>query len=227
MLHQTQVPRVAARVRRLPRRVPHARGDGRRGARCGDRARGATSATRVGRGGCGRPRSSSPTDGWPDDLADLPGVGRYTAGAIAAQADDVDVLAVEVNIRRVLERVVGERLTTAGAERAMVEVGTSAARSRPPARAHGRRRDAVPPARPVVRRVPARAACASRAACSPTRRASRQAPFAGSFRQRRGRVLAPVARRPGAAPPSSMPKRSRRWSPTASPWSTDGYATLP
>ena len=26
--------------------------------------------------------------GWPDDLAELPGIGRYTAAAIAAQADD-------------------------------------------------------------------------------------------------------------------------------------------
>ena len=41
-------------------------------------------------------------DGWPDDLTALPGVGRYTAGAIRAQADDVDVPAIEVNIRRVV-----------------------------------------------------------------------------------------------------------------------------
>ena len=40
-------------------------------------------------------------DGWPDDLRSLPGVGRYTAGAVAAQADDVDVPAVDVNVRRV------------------------------------------------------------------------------------------------------------------------------
>ena len=46
-------------------------------------------------------------DGWPDDLTVLPGVGRYTAGAIAAQADDVDVPALDVNVRRVVERVRG------------------------------------------------------------------------------------------------------------------------
>src|SRR5689334_199866 len=41
-------------------------------------------------------------DGWPDDLRALPGVGRYTAAAVRAQADDVDVPAVDVNIRRVV-----------------------------------------------------------------------------------------------------------------------------
>ena len=48
--------------------------------------------------------------GWPDDLAELPGVGRYTAAAIVAQADDEDVPAIEVNVRRVVERVRGRRL---------------------------------------------------------------------------------------------------------------------
>lgn len=47
--------------------------------------------------------------GWPEDLCNLPGVGRYTAGALAAQADGADVPAVEVNIRRIAERVRGRR----------------------------------------------------------------------------------------------------------------------
>ena len=62
-------------------------------------------------------------EGWPDDLTRLPGVGRYTAGAIAAQADDADVPAIEVNIRRVVERVSGARLTEREAEAAMVRIG--------------------------------------------------------------------------------------------------------
>src|SRR5262249_3383429 len=37
-------------------------------------------------------------NGWPDDLATLPGVGRYTAAAIAAQVDDADEIGIEVNI---------------------------------------------------------------------------------------------------------------------------------
>ena len=44
-------------------------------------------------------------DGWPEDLATLPGVGRYTAAAVRAQADDTDIPAVEVNVRRVVQRV--------------------------------------------------------------------------------------------------------------------------
>ncbi len=50
-------------------------------------------------------------DGWPADLAELPGVGKYTAAAVAAQVDDDDRVGIEVNIRRVCERVHGARLT--------------------------------------------------------------------------------------------------------------------
>jgi A/G-specific adenine glycosylase len=43
-------------------------------------------------------------NGWPDDLTTLPGVGRYTADAVACFAFGRPVLPVDVNIRRVLER---------------------------------------------------------------------------------------------------------------------------
>ncbi|HEX3318722.1 MAG TPA: A/G-specific adenine glycosylase [Solirubrobacteraceae bacterium] len=43
-------------------------------------------------------------EGWPDDLAELPGVGPYTAAAVAAFAFGAAVLAVDVNVRRVLAR---------------------------------------------------------------------------------------------------------------------------
>ena len=62
-------------------------------------------------------------DGWPADLATLPGVGRYTANAVLAQADDADLVAVETNVRRVVERVRGERLTPRAAEARVVAVG--------------------------------------------------------------------------------------------------------
>ena len=42
--------------------------------------------------------------GWPDDLTELPGVGRYTADALARFAFGRDVLPVDVNVRRVTER---------------------------------------------------------------------------------------------------------------------------
>src|SRR6516165_5273488 len=60
-------------------------------------------------------------DGWPEDLRTLPGVGRYTAAA-AAEAADADVPAVDVNVRRVVERVAGRRLTASAAEAEMVRV---------------------------------------------------------------------------------------------------------
>ena len=42
--------------------------------------------------------------GWPDDLTELPGVGRYTADALACFAFGREVLPVDVNVRRVQER---------------------------------------------------------------------------------------------------------------------------
>jgi len=135
--------------------------------------------------------------GWPEDLTELPGVGRYTAGAIAAQADDTDVPAVDVNVRRVLERVCGTRLTAGEAERAMVDIGKPL---------HGRDRllalmdVGALLCRPRATRCdecPLRPRCATRGPLDDETR-SRQAPFTGSFRQRRGEVLARL--RAGAAP---------------------------
>jgi A/G-specific adenine glycosylase len=42
--------------------------------------------------------------GWPADLATLPGVGGYTAAAVASFAWDAQRAAVDVNVRRVIER---------------------------------------------------------------------------------------------------------------------------
>src|SRR5207245_8084629 len=61
--------------------------------------------------------------GWPGDLTRLPGVGRYAARAIAAQRYDVDVPAVEVNGRRVAERVSGRTLSDREAEAVLSEIG--------------------------------------------------------------------------------------------------------
>ena len=46
--------------------------------------------------------------GWPDDLTELPGIGRYTADAVSRFALERDVLPVDVNVARVLERTRGE-----------------------------------------------------------------------------------------------------------------------
>ena len=130
------------------------------------------------------------TEGWPDDLTALPGVGRYTAGAVAAEADDADVPAVDVNIRRVLERVRGARLTTTEAERAMVEIGRPL-RGRPVAGTDGRRRGAVPTARSALRRV------SPPASVRDARSAARRATFApGTVR---GQLPPATRSRDGAA----------------------------
>src|SRR5256886_5873632 len=42
--------------------------------------------------------------GWPDDLTELPGVGPYTAAAVANFAFGRPVLPVDTNVRRVQER---------------------------------------------------------------------------------------------------------------------------
>ena len=127
--------------------------------------------------------------GWPEDLSALPGVGRYTAAAIVAQADDADVPAIEVNVRRVVERVTGERLGDRAAESASVRVGR-------PLRGRDRLLALMDvgallckPRAPRCAACPLRRRCATRGPLDGERR-TRQAPFAGSFRQRRGVVMA-------------------------------------
>jgi A/G-specific adenine glycosylase len=42
--------------------------------------------------------------GWPEDLTELPGVGPYTAAAVGSFAWDREQVAVDTNVRRVIER---------------------------------------------------------------------------------------------------------------------------
>ncbi len=56
-------------------------------------------------------------NGWPDsaeDLQELPGVGPYTAAAVASFAFDAPVAAIDTNVRRVLSRWHGEPLDGRG-----------------------------------------------------------------------------------------------------------------
>ncbi len=116
--------------------------------------------------------------GWPDDLATLPGVGRYTADAVACFAHGRAVLPVDTNVRRVLARS-GGRFGPASAQ-ALMDLGATVCLARVPRCASC----------PLVR------GCASRGArYAPARR---QGTFEGSFRQRRGRVLRLVSERPRA-----------------------------
>ncbi len=188
MLHQTQVPRVEASWATFLERFPTPEA----------MAAAGPGAVIEAWGRLGYPRRARrlwecaahiATDGWPDDLTSLPGVGRYTANAVLAQAEDVDLPAIEVNIRRVVERVVGRRLTERAAEAAMVEVGA-------PLRGRDRLLALMDvgarlcrPHTPSCDRCPLGARCATRGPLEGVP-ARRQAPFEGSFRQSRGVVLA-------------------------------------
>jgi A/G-specific adenine glycosylase len=126
--------------------------------------------------------------GWPDDLRALPGVGRYTAAAVRAQADRDDVPAVDVNIRRVVQRIMGSTLSDGQAEAAMVEIAR-------PLRGRDRLLALMDlgamvckPRAPRCDGCPLFAACATRGALL-DEGARRAAPYRGSFRERRGRVL--------------------------------------
>jgi A/G-specific adenine glycosylase len=140
--------------------------------------------------------------GWPSDLTELPGVGRYTAGAVQCQADGADVPAVDVNIRRVVERVEGRALTEREAEVASTRIGR-------PLVARDRLLALMDlgalvcrPAAPECGACPLRRRCAARGALPHEATRPRQAPFAGSFRERRGLVMARL--RVGPAPVTEL-----------------------
>jgi A/G-specific adenine glycosylase len=114
--------------------------------------------------------------GWPDDLTELPGVGPYTAAAIACFALGRPVLPVDVNVRRVLERTGAD--FDHDCAQALIDLGATVCLARVP-------RCGV---------CPLAAACPSRGRrYEPLRRQSR---FEGSFRQRRARALRLVSECP-------------------------------
>jgi A/G-specific adenine glycosylase len=108
-------------------------------------------------------------DGWPDDLTELPGVGRYTADAVGAFAFGRAVLPVDTNVRRVLDRTAAR--FGPGSSQALFDLGATV----------------------CLARVPRCGACPLAFACPSRGRryepVSRQGPFAGSSRERRARTL--------------------------------------
>jgi len=116
------------------------------------------------------------SDGWPEDLTDLPGVGRYTANAVARFALGAPLLPVDRNVRRVQERT-GARFGPASAH-ALMDLGATVCLARVPR----------------CRVCPLAEGCPSRGRRYPPLR--KQSRFEGSFRQRRGRTLRLVAERP-------------------------------
>jgi A/G-specific adenine glycosylase len=138
-----------------------------------------------------RHRGRVPRD--PDDLRRLPGIGPYTARAVAAIAYGVPVAAIDTNVARVVGRAmlgvdglgVRSRWIEDGAERwldrsdpatwnqALMDLGREVCRPVP-------RCDVCPLAKRCRFRLAGR---------HPVRRSGRQPPFAGSFRQLRGTVI--------------------------------------
>ena len=113
------------------------------------------------------------SDGWPEDLTDLPGVGAYTAAAIRRFAFEEDVLPVDVNVARVVRRTGGS--FTGAAAHALMDLGATI----------------------CLARIPRCGACPLATEC-PSRGtrdepARKQGAFEGSFRQRRATVLRLVA----------------------------------
>jgi A/G-specific adenine glycosylase len=123
--------------------------------------------------------------GWPNDLTQLQGVGRYTADAVARFAFDAAVLPVDTNVRRIQERT-GASFSPASAH-ALMDLGATVCLARVP-------RCGI---------CPLAAHCPSRGRrYEPLRR---QSPFEGSFRQRRARTLRLVAERPRDLPTLDAP----------------------
>jgi A/G-specific adenine glycosylase len=113
--------------------------------------------------------------GWPDDLTELAGVGRYTADAVARFAMEADILPVDVNVARVLDRTEG-RFGPASAH-ALMDLG----------------------ARVCLARIPRCGACPLAEECPSRGRRyeplRKQGRFEGSFRQLRAQTLRLVAER--------------------------------
>jgi A/G-specific adenine glycosylase len=131
--------------------------------------------------------------GWPDELSDLPGVGEYTAAAVASFAWGRQAAAVDTNVQRVVERFDGvKRRRRALTERvdslvpdgraaqfnqAMMELGATVCRPRVPR----------------CGACPVRAGCASRAGGAPPPSAPRRRGaerFEDTDRWARGRIVA-------------------------------------
>jgi A/G-specific adenine glycosylase len=172
MLQQTQVARVVPRFKAWMARWPSV--EALAAAGLGDVIRAwqglgynrrAVSLHRAARIVAGR--------GWPEDLTELPGVGQYTAAAIRRFAFGEDVLPLETNVVRVIERTCCE-FTPAAAE-ALMDLGREVCLARVP-------RCGI---------CPLADGCPSRGRrYEPLRKQSR---FEGSFRQRRAKTLWRVA----------------------------------
>ena len=129
-----------------------------------------------------------------DALEALPGIGPYTARAVAAAAFGVPVAPLDVNVRRVVSRVLGVPASSPGLQAAADEL---VSREEP-----GRWFDAVMdlasevclPRAPSCDACPLGSVCASRGAVAVVvERSTPSAPFPSTTRWLRGRLVAAAA----------------------------------
>lgn len=114
--------------------------------------------------------------GWPTDMTELPGVGRYTADAVARFAHGVPVLPIDVNVRRIQERTQHEFTSEAAA--ALMDLGSTICLARVPR----------------CGECPVSASCPSQGRRFEPQR--KQSAFEGSFRQRRSQTLRDISESP-------------------------------
>jgi len=127
------------------------------------------------------------SNGWPEDLRELPGVGPYTAAAVGAFAFGRDELPVDVNVGRVIGRL-GERPDGPAPVlgQALMDLGATVCTARAP-------RCGVCPLD----------GCRSRGVvAAPVRRRRPRERFEDTDRYARGRVVAAVAA--GEGPPAEI-----------------------
>jgi A/G-specific adenine glycosylase len=175
MLQQTQVERVVPRYLRWLERWPSA---------CVLAAAGTDEVIREWQGlgynrravNLQRAARRIASNGWPDDLTELPGVGPYTAAAIRSFAFADPVLPLDTNVLRVQERTGHDFGPECG--QALMDLGRTVCIARVP------RCDVCP----LAERCPSRGR-----RYEPVRKQSR---FEGSFRQRRAAALRLVAEGP-------------------------------
>jgi A/G-specific adenine glycosylase len=121
------------------------------------------------------------THGWPEDLSDLPGVGPYTAAAVASFAFGANLAAVDTNYKRVVRRHGSGPPPTPQTNQAMMELGATVCTAR----------------RPRCSACPVEASCAKRPdPDAPRRRGVR---FEETDRYLRGRTVAALLS--GGTPP--------------------------
>lgn len=210
MLQQTQASRVAERFGELMRRFPT---PGAMAAASEAEVLAAWSGLGYNRRALTLRRAAAAVaaDGWPADpegLRRLPGVGAYTARAVAALAFGHPVGAVDTNVRRWLVRRLGLASGTPAAE-LQSRADALAAPARDAAEAAAWMHASMEFGARVCRsRAPLCDACPIAAGCPARGRDTpvpipRQAPFAGSLRAARGGVMRALA----AAPDHRLPLR--------------------